>query len=339
MKKKQLINIGLFGILIAGGLFLAFQDFDSKSTLRDDEMAYDMAIEDTASITKIVIATRNTQDTATLERTDKGWIVNGQYPARKGAVDELLLTFHDMELRNFPQESAKQTIFSRMMGYGKSVRVYSGDEMVRDIIIGTDQNDLLGTYMMKRSSSTPVAMHIPKLNGYLSSRFFVREYLWRDRTIFGWEDEDISEVIMEYGVIPGESYRIEQTEDNKLIVHDASDLVIEEYDAQHTRYLLNSIRTLQYEGSIIEGEKAYAKMDSITSTIPVFELTVKRFDGEEKTISAYHVPAAPDTYDDLGNPMQFDPDRFYAKISDGRFVLIQEYAFSNVLKTREYFIL
>lgn len=336
MKKKQLINLIIFAILVAGGIFLAFQDFDSSSTLGDDELAYDMAIEDTAAVTKFVIINRE-PDTAILERTNNGWIVNGKYPARQGSVDEVLRTLHLMELRNFPTEAARETVLRRMAGYGRTLQVYVGDELVRDIIIGTQQNDGLGTWMMKRNARTPVAMHVPSENAFLESRFFAREDLWRNRIIFGWPDTEIAEMTMDYQLVPQEGYRIVQTEDSKLAVYDDANIPIEPFDSQHARYLLGSLRTLRYEGAIIETDEAFAKQDSIINSVPVFEMTLKNFDGETKKLSAFHVPAAPDEYDDMGNPRKYDVDRFYAKISDGRFVLIQTYAFENVLKTREYF--
>lgn len=337
MNKKQRINLILILLLAAVGVFIATQNFDSDTTLNGD-IEYDFSIEDTAAVTKIIIATRE-PDSVVLERVDGGWMVNGEHRARPDAVDVLLETFHNIELRNFPAETAKQTVLRRMAGYGKFVKVYKGDELVHDFIVGTDQNDMLGTYMMKRDGTQPYAMHIPSFNGYLSSRFFVREDLWRNRIIFGWDDKDIQTVTMNYELIPQEGFRIEQTEEGALSVFDANDNPIEPYASQHTRYYLGSLRTLKFEGAIIEGEKAYAKMDSITSSIPVFELNAKKFDGEEIKLSAYHIRAEPDTYDDLGNLMLWDPDRFYAYLSDGRFVVIQTYAFENILKTKEYFIL
>ncbi len=339
MKKRSIINIGLLVILVAGVLYLTLNNRSSSSTLDNNDMDYDFSVQDTAAITRIVIISRN-PDTAVLKRGSYGWTVqtdNGDEPARADAVDVLLETFHDIKLRNFPRKSAEQTILRRMAGYGKEVQVFQGDEMVRNFIVGTDNDDMLGTYMIKKNGTQPYSMHIPSFNGYLSSRFFTRVDQWRDRTIFGIADPQIRSVEMNYQVVPQEGYVIEQEADGSLSVYDDGGLAIEPFNSQHTRYLLASLRTLKYEGAIIETDVVWPKKDSIINSIPVFELEVTPFEGEKITLSAFHVPAEPDTYDDFGQLMQWDPDRFYAYISDGRFVLIQAYAFDNVLKTREYF--
>ncbi len=339
MKKKSLINLGLLAVLAAGLLYILLSDDNGSSTLAGDGADYDFSIEDTSAVSKIVIISRD-PDTATLKRMGSGWVIQtdqGDKPAREDAVDVLLETFHDIKLRNFPPKSAEQTILRRMAGYGKEVQVYQGDELVQNFIVGTDNNDMLGTYIMRKNGQQPYAMHIPQFNGYLSSRFFTREDLWRDRTIFGIADPDIKKVSMDYEYIPQEGFTIEQTPAGALSVYDNSGTAIEPFNSQHTRYLLASLRTLNYEGAIIDTDEVWPKKDSIINSIPVFELEVVPFEGEKMTLSAFHVPAEPDTYDDAGNLMRWDPDRFYAYISDGRFVLIQAYAFENILKTREYF--
>lgn len=337
MKKKNTNLILLIAVFIVGAItaFL-MTNSNSKSTISDDKLEYDFSYQDTAAIDKIVLASKN-RDTVVLTRVDNRWLVDGEHPARKDAVDVLLETFHGMELRHYVQKSAEQTVLRYMSGYGKSVQVYADGELVQDFIVGTDQNDQLGTYFMKRDGQRPFAIHIPHFNGFLSTRFFIDNIAWRNRDIFGYNDANIKEATMEYSLVPQEGYKITQTEDGKLAVYDNADLPIEPFNAQHTRYLLGVLRTLKYEGHIKESEGAYAKKDSITSSIPVFELTVSTFDGESKTLSAYYMPAEPDTYDNEGNLRLWDPDRFYAYISDGRFVVIQTYAMDNVLKTREYF--
>ncbi|GGH77279.1 MAG: hypothetical protein EP346_00650 [Bacteroidetes bacterium] len=336
MKKKSKVNIGLFGIVVAITIFISTRDFGGNSTLNDNREEYDMAVKDTAAITKIVIESKE-PGKVELTREGNKWMVNGKYIARPGAIQELLLTFHKVTLRHFPTENAEENILRRMASHGKDVKIYQGDDLVMNFIVGTDNLDQLGTYMMKKGASRPYAMHIPGFNGYLSSRFFTREDLWKYRVIFGTDNLDIRKLTMEYGIVPEESFSIEQNENGDLKVLDNNGLPIEPFNSQHARFYLGSIRTLQYEGAILEDEGAYAKIDSLRNTIPVFKLSVTDKTGETKDIEAFYAPAEPDTYDDAGQPMKYDPDSFYAIINGEQYVLIQTYAFGNILQTKEYF--
>lgn len=335
--KKQLINLTLGTIVLFLGIFLLTRNHSGKSTVDDDRAAYDMAIEDTASVTKIQIISKEPDEVVLTRESNGQWIVNGKFPARHDAVEVLLETFYGVRLRNYPQQSAVENIFRRMASYGKEVKVWSGDELIQDFIVGTDNLDQLGTYMMKKGGDQPFAMHIPGFNGYLSSRFFTREDLWKDRTIFGTDNLDIRTLEMEYGIVPEESFTITQNEESQLNVKDNNGLNIDPFQSQHTRFYLGSIRTLKYEGAILEDEGAYAMRDSIGNSIPVFTLTVTDKNGKTTSLRAHHVFAKPDTYDDKNQPLQWDPDHFYAFINDEQFVLIQTYAFENILKTKEYF--
>lgn len=336
MKKSNKINIGLLGIIVALAIFISTRNFGGKSTIEDGKQEYDMSIQDTASITKIVIESKE-PDTVELTRVNGEWIVNGKYSARKDAVDVLLETFYGIDLRFYPQEAALENILTRMASYGKEVKVYKNDELIMNFIVGTDNLDQLGTYFLKKGGSTPYAMHIPGFNGYLSSRFFTREDLWKNRTIFGTDNLKIRSAKMEYGIVPEESFEIRQNENGDLTVFDNNGLAIEPFASQHTRFFLGAIRTLKYEGAILEDEKAYSKRDSISNSIPVFELSIVDDLGKKTTLRAHHVQAAPETIDDDGQLRKFDPDHFYAFINDEQFVLIQSYAFDNILKTKEYF--
>jgi hypothetical protein len=98
---------------------------------------------------------------------------------------------------------------------------------------------------------------------------------------------------------------------------------------------LQGVAKANFEGMIVETDEIWPKKDSIVSSTPVFTLKVTRADGQETTLSGYHIKAADGILDAAGNPMQWDADRMYGYISDGRFTLIQYFGLSRVLKSRE----
>ena len=97
--------------------------------------------------------------------------------------------------------------------------------------------------------------------------------------------------------------------------------------------LYKAVQSAQYEGMIIPSDLAYTKLDSISGSQPVAQITVRYADGNTADMRLFHVPGGPDILDADGRPQQWDPDRFYAVLSDGRFVLTQRYGLQHVLKS------
>ncbi|MDG1252359.1 MAG: hypothetical protein P8N56_01650 [Schleiferiaceae bacterium] len=297
-----------------------------------DEALYDFAVSDTASVSKIVIWDKS-PDTVRLDRKGIQWMVNGQYIARHDAIEVILETLYRVRLRNFPQTAAEQTILSAMATYGKRVEVYQGDELVKSFIVGTETPDMLGTYMLMDGYEKPVATYIPGFNGYLSSRFFLREDLWRSREL--WPNpEIISTVSLVY---PDSSlFEIQKEGSQFLLVSGSGNGMAA--DPMASQALFKAIQQAQYEGMIIPSDIVWGKRDSIVASIPVVRVIVRYTDQSEAQMDLYHVPGGPDILDGDGNPQLWDPDRFYAVLSDGRFVLAQRYGLQHVLKSFRAFL-
>lgn len=297
-----------------------------------DEALYDFAVPDTAAVTKIVIWDKS-PDTVTLERKGIQWLVNAQYIARHDAIEVILETLYRIRLRNFPQAAAEQTILSAMATYGKRVEIYQGETLVKSFIVGTETPDMLGTYMLMDGYEKPVATYMPGFNGYLSSRFFLREDLWRTREL--WPNpEEISRVSLVY---PDTGlFELQRTGNQYTLVLGTGAGTAA--DPMASQALFKAIQQAQYEGMIIPSDVVWGKRDSINKSIPVALVTVTYVGGNSADMRLYHVPGGPDILDGDGNPQQWDPDRFYAVLSDGRFVLAQRYGLQHVLKSFQAFL-
>ncbi len=299
------------------------------------EQNYDFAYADTAAVDRIVIWDK-TPDTVVLTREKSGWKVNGTYTARPDAVEVILETLHRMALRNFPQKSALPAIVEAMSTYGKEVTVYANGEEVKHFYVGTETPDMLGTYMMLHGADQPYAVYIPGFNGYLSSRFFTREDLWRDRTLFGVDHREVREVRMRYLDSTAASVALTRGSDGSyavypLLANGSKGAPLANPRDLSVQAAFAAFRTLMYEGMIIPSDKIFSKQDSLRKSQPAFELYLRSKD-QDWTLTAYHVPGDPEAVPYEGAPAsRFDPDRFYAFLSDGRFVLIQRHGFQSAL--------
>lgn len=312
----------VLAVIAAGIIFLIVRENQSHDDLSPE--AYDFAIDDTASIDRIVLWNRS-PDTAVLTREAGIWLINGSYPARPDAIEVLLETLYRVRLRGFAPDAATTNILKSMATYGVHVDVFSGDQTLKSFTVGTETPDMLGTYFLRDGFGRPVAVHIPGFNGYLSSRFFLREDLWRHRVLWP-NQEPVAAVSISY--LDSASANIE------LINKDGSWTISgQAADGMKVQALLKAVASSQYEGVIIPSDGAYAKQDSLKALPPRVRVEVRRTDGSVNSMLLYHIPGDPEAITDDGLPQAFDPNRFYAFLDDDRMVLVQRYGLQHLLKS------
>ena len=290
-----------------------------------DEGMHNFAIEDTSAITSIMIWDRS-PDTVILSKHGQKWEVNGLYPARKGAVDEILETLYRIRLRSIPQQAAVKNILTQLAVHGKQVTIYAGDQVVKQFQVGSETMDMLGTYMLMQGYSQPVATHIPGFNGFLSSRFFLQEDLWRSRNLFPHSSAIVGMSIL-YSENPQGSFSMNDQKQYTTI----SGLSM--INGMASQAMVKAIQSAKYEGMIIPSDKVWNKLDSIGKTRPAILIEVSYGDGSQASMSCYHVPGGEDIIAADGTILEHDPDRFYALLSDGRSALVQRYGLQHLLKT------
>ncbi len=329
MKKSLTLILGI--AIVAVAAYLYFGIGNNKTTL-DSKEDYSFTIKDTASIQKIIIRDKRPTE-VTLVRGKDHWVLNDKYKAREDAVEVLLQTLYQMTLKNFVESKSQDAVLKNMAVYGKEVLVYGENgEEIKHFYVGTNTANDMGTFMLMYNASKPYAVYIPGLNGYLSGRFFSDEHLWRDRTLFGVKGHEIKSVELTYTEKPEMSFLLEA---NQAGIADVKDYLgnTTEVNPQRVAAFVQGISRVSYEGLIIESDEVWGKKDSIANSIPVFSLSLEKQNGETIELKGYHIHAAEGELDINGEPLEWDTDRLYGIVSDGRFVLIQYFGMSKVLKT------
>lgn len=334
---KNLIYLLLFVVLLGIAGWLVSENSGTGTITNKGKEAYAFTIADTASIDKIIIKDK-TPNEVILSRSKKGWLVNGDFRARKEAVRTLLETLARMEMRNFIQDKMQQTVIKRMAVYGKEVNIYKNGKLFKILYVGTETPDEMGTYMMLKGSDQPFAVHIPGFNGYLSSRFFSQAHLWRSRDVITIQPKHVREIEMVYPDSIGASFKLTRHSSDKLSVEKLVDgSLIENRNVINTNLFLSAFRNLKYEGAIIPSDKIYAKRDSLLACTAVFKLKITDVQGDVTELSGYHIKAPTESYDPDVALKEFDPDRMYGFINNEQMVLIQYYGLRHVLKGVGYF--
>ena len=312
--------------LVALVAFLIVRESQSNDDLSPE--AYDFALADTASIDRIVLWNRS-PDTAILTRESGIWLINGAHPARPDAVEVLLETLYRIRLRGFAPDAATANILSAMSVYGTHVDVSAGGKILKSFTVGTETPDMLGTYFLRDGFGRPVAVHIPGFNGFLSSRFFLRDDLWRHRIL--WTSTEAVEAIsMEYLDSAAANFSLEQQGGTWILNSKGK---TEPTDGMAVQALLKAVSASQYEGVIIPSDLAYSRQDSLKALPPRVRLSIRRSDATVNTMVLYHVPPDPEAVDDDGRPQEFDPNRFYAFLEDDRMLLVQRFGLQHLLKS------
>lgn len=173
-----LIVITLILLVVVG-----IQKNKHTSTIRDDKRNF--SISDTLSIDKIVLENRSLEKLI-LKRDGHGtkWSLNDTLIANSYSINLLLKTTKEMRVKNPIARSALQNVIKRMAIQNTKVDFFKKNKKIKTIYIGGETADQLGTFMMIEGAKEPYIVHIPGFNGYLSSRFSCKEYLWRSKKIF-----------------------------------------------------------------------------------------------------------------------------------------------------------
>ena len=331
--KKNRLTILLFLLLaiVAGILIIT----NRKSTIKDELKNF--AVKDTASITKIFMADKSPSSVTLTKDAPGQWTVNGKFAARWDAITTLLETINQVDVRTPLAKSAYNNVIKALSTSGMKVEIYSKDKLLKTYYVGGTTQDQMGTFMMLENSSTPFVTYIPGFNGYLSTRYFTEEELWRDRTVFNYYTDEIASIEVAY---PEREKRHSFVINPKDFTAKSMDLVEPVVrDTAKVGLYFGQFKHVNFEG-FANGVPKPVK-DSILATNPIAIITVTDTKGNKDMIKAYlKMVNKRDSLleDEHGDPMIYDVDRMFALINNGKdFVVIQHFVFDQIMVSFDYF--
>ena len=331
--KKNRITILVFLLLAISAAVLIMTN--NKSTIK--EALKDFAIKDTASITKIFMTDKSPSQ-VTLTREAAGqWTVNGKFAARPDAINTLLETICRIDVRAPVAKSAYNNVIKTLSTSGMKVEIYSKEKLIKTYYVGGSTQDNLGTFMMIENSNTPFVTYLPGFNGYLTTRYFTEENLWRDRTIFNYYPDEIANIYVEY---PTKDKKYSYMIDAKTYTATSGDSKEKPIvDTTKVSTIVGLFKHVNFEGF---GDGVQLKVkDSILATNPIAIITVIDKKGSKDMIKAFlKMLNKKDSLivGDDGKPRKYDIDRMFAVVNDGKdFVVIQHYVFDAIMVTFDYF--
>lgn len=332
MKKNRLyLLIFIILFVIAAILYLGNSNVTLKKELRD------FAVEDTASVSKIYLVNKNNQEVFLERKENNLWWVNEKYPARKESIDLILKTLNRVRVRAPVSKSARENVITMLAGRNVKVEIYKGNKLHKVFYVGGATQDQRGTYMLMEGSSAPFIGHIEGFSGYLSSRFFIDEELWRDPGIYRYRSDDIKSVTLLYYQKPEQSFKINRISDKDFNIEPLYEgKESEPFDTLAVRFYTTQFKNISWE--FLASEFDPVRKDSIVLTSALFTITVEDVTGKNTSVTSFLKPA--DGKEDMeGNILEIDNERMFALLNDEEFfVIVQYHIFDKVIVDYDSFL-
>lgn len=334
MKNNRII---LLVVMVLG--IVAFYLVTSQNSFTIKKELRDFAITDTGSVTKIFMADK-TGKQVTLQKISPGiWQVNGKYEVRQDAIDLLLYTMMNLKVKNPVARSAQESVLKHMSTYATKTEIYINDRLAKVYYVGGATADQLGTFMLLENSSIPFVIYLESFNGYLTSRYFTDENLWRSKVLFNYEPGDLLSVSVQHNDTLSKSF--------KLTHYGQGAFRLNTYGSKEETALSDTLRAWDYfslfgniQVETIVTEIIPAKKDSVLKSKPIMELDIVLRDQTKRHVVFFPMPVSERSLnqtDDAGFPLKFDLDRMYALADDKEFVIVQHFVMDKLLVPSTFF--
>ena len=339
MKRSSVVVIIVL-LLLTGASVFVYRSKSKMSTVDGD--ARNFSYKDTAAITKIFIADRE-GDQSTLERTPKGWIVNGKFHCRDEAILNLLEVIKHVEVKMPVQQNARESTIKFMASTAVKIEIYAGEELVRQYYVGHETLDSEGSFMLLTDVSTgknypdPYVCFIPGFTGFLQPRYIAKENEWRDRIVLNYIPPQIRQIKVQHYDAPADSsFTVEllNTTTFKLKNGKGQELP---FDESRMKQYLSYYKDMSYEALITGFNKRL--QDSLATQSPFTVISVTTTDFKTSEYKLYRKQYLGDHGPETGIKYNYDPDRLYMRFDqDKEWALAQYFVFGKLLMSPNYFM-
>jgi hypothetical protein len=329
-------------VVILGSLSFWFIINNKKGTIK--ETLRDFAVEDTASVDKIFLADK-TGNAVTLERNTggKGWTVNGKYQVRMDAMNTLMATIRKIDIKEPVGKKAQDNVVKQLAANAVRCEIYSNGKLVKAYYVGSQTQEMTGTFMIlmdpetMKPSAKPFVTYIPGFEGYLTTRYFTQEKLWRDRTIMQYVPTEIASVKLEVPDQPELGYELKIKGNNDYEVTMLTGKKVADIDPLSVKQYLTYFQQVNFES--LDLAMSQAEIDSTLKSRPINILTVTDIKGKANKIKFFARKLKKEgILDAEGNPLKYDIDRMNAFVEGTNdFVLVQYYVFGKMMPPADYF--
>jgi hypothetical protein len=340
--RKTLVYIAILAMLAAGIYYMLPGD-DSNNPF--DPKEADFSVKDTGAIGRIFLSSMN-EESALLERTDSGWMVNKQYKVLPSALNLLMETLLKQRVLYPVTKAAYENSVKTLATHGIKVELYDrAGKKMKIFYVGGASAGEKGTDMLMDGATQPYVVEAPGFVGYLTPRYPTRLRDWRDRIVFDVLPHEVKRVSVQYPGKPDESFVLERDANDTVIVT-TTDKTLQNkpLNSRRAHLYLRFFAKVNCEGYL----NGLPDNDSALRTAPphsTIELTTTR--GDVHMAEVYWMPVnkrsknvkETEKVDDHDIPDEYDADRLYAVVNNRKdTIMIQHLTFQGLFrKAKEFY--
>ena len=176
--KKFYVTIATIIILSIWAWFTVHTDGNSTASI-DPTL---LAIQDTTTLTRVVV-TKGGQPVATLNKSAGKWMINDKYPIDNSRQTILMMVLTKVKAKRPVSEKQEKEIITKITKEGYSVKVFSGNDLIKEYQVSSDVNDNTGSIYVVNGHA--YYADVLGLEDFIAGQFFaIDENAWRSRTLF-----------------------------------------------------------------------------------------------------------------------------------------------------------
>lgn len=340
MKKVKLIIIIVAVAVLAVLAYNLSSKGDGNSKLSSEALS-DFAIKDTASVDEIILSDTEGNDGVHLVRdTDGNWGMENGACVQQHLVETMLATMKHIKVKSPVPKGSVENVNKNLTSHHRKVEIYQNGKISKTWYVGQPTQDQYGTYMLlkdpeKGKSPEPFIMYQPNMFGNLESRFITNPLEFECTGIFNYDAKEIKSIEVQLPDSSQFNFKINVLGNNSFALLN-NNKEIANFDTTRVRDYILGYRKVHYEqhNYLTDTEAA----DSIAATTPWYIIEVTDNKGDKNRVNCYKKHMVYEKYDYDGNLIEFDRDRLWVKIRDGRLVVGQFYAFDKVLRDLRFFL-
>jgi Domain of unknown function (DUF4340) len=329
MKTNLKYILVLVGLLIFAGLYYFS---NTKGTLNLKKANF--SIENPEDVTEIKLIASDVE--VLLSRNSDHWELNNNYRARTKTVFEFLRVLSSIDVHSPVSKMEMDQVASILKAEGIIVEVYKGKRVVKRFYVSKPSMSKEKTYMMMTRAGQPYIVRIPLFKGNLADLFTLNENLWRDRTLFDYQAQNIKEITVSYSENPEKSFLATNYGDGTFSLKETnSDSYVENFDVEKLSRYFTYFQNIWFESMATDLKQT--ETSSVWSSLPFVIIEVEDIKGQVNKLRIYKKTAA-NEFDEFGKKIEFDFNRAYALFNENNEILIiQYYICDPILKEIDYF--
>ena len=339
MRKKKLIIIVVAVAALAVLAYVLSQKEEGNSKLSSEALS-DFAIDDTSSIDQLIMTDTEGNAGVNISKDESGsWVSENGECIQQHLVHTILATIKRIKVKSPVSKGSIETVNKNLTTHHRKVEIYQNGELSKTWYVGQPTQDQYGTYMLlkdpvKGKSPEPFIMYMPNMFGNLETRFITNPLEFECTGVFTYNADDIKSIDVKLPDSAQYNFKIDVIESN-LFSMSSNNREIPNFDTSNVRAYLLNYRKIHFEQhNYLTDSKA---ADSIKALTPWYEIEVVDKAGEKNNVKCFRKHMTYERYDYDNKLIEWDRDRLWVQLNDGRLVVGQFYVFDKILQDLRLF--